>query len=439
MKIKTSLFSRTAVTVAAGLVVFQLVSGIAIALNIIIPLAQRSADDLAIMLVWSARTWHGSSVQQRLEFEQELQTIHGLRVSVVNQPLEESSKTYPYLYFLRIALNKHLPDKQQLRLSADAREHFQVEFQQQGQLIHFDFSNAILGPRPVVALAWTLSAGILATLIITWFLARRITAPVGRLVQAARHIGQGEQPQKLPETGGRELAELAQVFNHTSQQLHARRENQKTLLSGISHDLRSPLARMKMALGLLAEQQSSALVNRMEYDIAEIDTLIGAQLELARAEEQEATEITDIEQLLNDLIDAAEAREPGRLYLRTASRCAISVAPVSLRRCLDNLINNALRYSDQKKVEVICRRFSSAVCISVRDRGPGIAEDQFENVFRPFFRIESSRNRSTGGSGLGLAITRQLAETHGWKVAFKARRGGGLSAWLIIGVPPKAE
>jgi len=432
VKRKYSLFSHTAATVATGLIIFQIVSGLAIAMNIVFPLAQRSANDLAIILVLSARTWQESSAEKRQNLEQYLYKNHGLKISSVTQPLQEIASHYPYLYFLRKALNKHLANNKSLRLIHDANENFQVEFQQQHELIRFDFSKLALGPRPVIALAWTLFSGFLATLIITWFLAGRITAPIARLVKAVRRMGQGEQPPKLPETGGLELAELAQAFNNSFKQLQARRENQTTLLAGISHDLRSPLARMKMALGVLAEEQSSPMIQRMERDIAEIDLLIGEQLELARAQEKEVAKKTNIKQLLTDLIDAAEAREPGRLKLRLCTQGTINVAQVSLRRCLDNLMTNALRYSGNEQVEVVCKQYHNTTCISVRDRGPGIPKDLIENIFRPFYRIESSRNRSTGGYGLGLAITRQLAETHGWHVAIKNRRGGGVSAWLII-------
>ena len=107
--------------------------------------------------------------------------------------------------------------------------------------------------------------------------------------------------------------------------------------------------------------------------------------------------------LLTDVMDGSEAREPGRLTLRICTQGTINVAQVSLRRCLDNLITNALRYSGQGQVEVVCRQYHNAFYISVRDRGPGIPEDLIENIFRPFFRIESSRNRSTGGCNPWLA------------------------------------
>ncbi len=429
---KPSLFRRTALTVATGLLAFQIISGAAIFLNVVFPIAQRSADDLAALLIWSGQIWQETALPLRSAFELELLNSYGLTIQPVNQKLNEEPNHYPYINFLRKALIKRLPDEQVPRLTEDAHEHFQVEFSLKGELLRFDFAKAILTPRPSRALAWSIIAGILATIVISWLLAKRVTAPVARLAEAARRIGQGKQPPKLSETGSAELAELAHIFNETALQLQARRENQTTLLSGVSHDLRSPLARMKMALGLLAEQQSSPLIDRMEKDIAEMDSLIGAQLELARAQEKETVKLTDIYKLLSDLIDAAEAKAPGKLRLRCSQACTYRVAPVTLHRCLDNLINNALLYGGNSQIEVICRTYRNALCIAVRDRGPGIPGHLNEVVFRPFYRIESSRNRSSGGSGLGLAITRQLAETQGWLVHIKNRRNGGVSAWIQI-------
>jgi len=174
--------------------------------------------------------------------------------------------------------------------------------------------------------------------------------------EAARRIGSGDQPPQLPETGEAELADLARVFNETSRQLQARRENQTTLLAGVSHDLRSPLARMKMAVGLLADQGSWPLLLRMERDIVEMDALIGAQLELARAQERENAEITDIDALLGELVEAAEAQAPGRLQLRAVGPpCVAEVAPVALRRSIGNLLDNALRYGGEGEIRVVLK------------------------------------------------------------------------------------
>jgi two-component system osmolarity sensor histidine kinase EnvZ len=171
----------------------------------------------------------------------------------------------------------------------------------------------------------------------------------------------------------------------------------------------------------------------MERDVAEMETLIGAQLELARSQEREPAQATDIDALLSELIESAEAQSPGQTHLRTGGpSCHATIAPLALRRILGNFVDNALRYGGPGRLELVRRRCADGILIGVRDRGPGIPADLREAVFQPFFRLDPSRNRASGGSGLGLAIARQLAETQGWTIAIKPRVGGGVSAWLAI-------
>ena len=433
MKERPSFFRRTALTLAVGLLIFQIASGAAMFVNLVLPLAHRSADDLADLLILSAYIWDELPPEKRSAFQVELREKYGLNLQESGASLSDEIGLYPYIRFLRAALTVRLPPGQLLSLSEDAHEHFQVEFTQEGRRLYFEFSKARITPRPSWALIWIAMSGILATLCLAWLLARRVTDPLARLAEAARRIGKGEQAPLLPEQGDAEIADLAHVFNETSRQLQAQRENQITLLAGVSHDLRSPLARMKMALGMLAEEYSSPLLVRMERDIAEMDELIGAQLALARAQEAEAAENTDIDALLVDLIEAADAQAPGRLQLRIDDcRCEAKIAPMALRRCIGNLLGNALRYGGEREIQVIRRRIHKTIFIGVRDRGPGIPLQLREAVFRPFYRMEPSRNRTTGGNGLGLASTRQLAETHGWQVALKSRVGGGTCIWLLI-------
>lgn len=433
MKRQASLFQRTALTVALGLVVFQFISGLAMFVYLVLPLAQRSTDDLADFMVLSADSWTALPLEKRQAFEFKLREKHGLTLSQPTTALAEQPSFYPYIQFLRSALASRLAPNQALRLSEQAHEHFQVEFKQGDHILRFAFSKLRIPPRPSLALAWIALAWVLATIGLASLLAKRVTAPVAKLAEAARQIGSGNKPPYIPEIGVAEFAGLARIFNETSQQLEARRENQTTLLAGVSHDLRSPLARMKMALGMLADEHASPLLARMERDIAEMDQLIGAQLQLARAQEREAAEITDIDALLLELVEATEAQAPGRLNLRAdRPACVAAIAPMALRRCISNLLDNALRYGGEREIQVVRRRNKGAVMIGVRDHGAGIPKALAEAVFRPFYRLESSRNRSTGGSGLGLAITRQLADTHGWRVALKSRRQGGACFWLVM-------
>ncbi len=433
VKLRSSLFRRTALTVAAGLIVFQLASGAAVFFNLMQPLAHRSADDLAGLLVLSARTWVELPAATRPDFEAELKFSHGLELSETTVPVGDEAGHHPYLNFLRASLATRLDSAPALRVTETADEYFHADIPMANHVLRFSFSKDLLPQRPAQALAWSFAAGLLVTLILAWLLARRITAPVARLADAARQIGSGERPPRLPESGERELAELARIFNQTASQLAARRKNQSTLLAGVSHDLRSPLGRIKMALGMLAEERASPLLTRMERDVAEMETLIGAQLELARAEEREAAQTIDIDVLLAVLIEATEAQSPGQTHLRAdPPACHAEIAPLALRRILANLLDNALRYAGPGRLEMVRRRCSGGLLIGVRDRGPGIPAEQREAVFRPFFRLDPSRSRATGGSGLGLAIARQLADTQGWKIAIKPRVGGGVSVWLAI-------
>lgn len=433
MKPRHSLFRRTALIVAAALLVFQLASGAAIFFNLMLPLAQRSADDLAALLVLSARTWVELPPATRAAFEAELRASHGLDLREAGGFPGEESRHHPYLNFLRAALATRLGPGALPRVTETADGRFHVAIPMARRVLHFGFSKELVAPRPSYALAWSAAAGLLVALITAWLLARRITAPMARLAEAARQIGAGERPPHLPESGEQELADLERVFNQTAAQLTARRENQGTLLAGVSHDLRSPLGRLKMALGMLAEERGSPLLVRMERDVAEMESLIAAQLELTRAQEQEAAENTDIDSLLAESLEAAEARAPGQTRLRAAGPpCRGKVASLALRRIVANLLENVLRHAGPGSLQLVRRRCAGGLLIGVRDSGPGIPAEMREAVFRPFFRLDPSRNRATGGSGLGLAIARQLAETQGWKIAVKPRLSGGASFWLAI-------
>lgn len=427
------MFRRTALTIAAGLLVFQLISGVAIFFNLVQPLAQRSADDFAALLVLSARTWVELPPATRPAFEDELHVSHSLDLAVVESSLGEEVNHHPYINFLRSALKTRLNTGTTPRVTEQPDGRFHADIPMVKHVLRFSFSKDLITPRPSIALAWSFASGLLVTIIIAWLLARRVTAPILRLTEAALKIGEGVRPPQLPESGEHELASLARIFNHTAAQLAARRENQATLLAGVSHDLRSPLARLKMALGILAEERTSPLLTRMEHDIDEMNALIGAQLELARAQEPETIQLINIDVLIDDLVDAIQAHSLKQIDFRTDRQfCEVAVAPLALKRILDNLLNNALRYGGQGKLMVVKRRYADSLLIGVRDHGSGIPAELREAVFRPFFRLDPSRNRDTGGSGLGLAIARQLADTQGWRLAIKSRNGGGTSIWLAI-------
>jgi two-component system osmolarity sensor histidine kinase EnvZ len=185
---------------------------------------------------------------------------------------------------------------------------------------------------------------------------------------------------------------------------------------------------------MMARRPDPAWTARLDQDIEEMNRLVGELLNLARGLGQEAAAQIDLADLLEEL--AARARESGTEVLLRGPNLQLVVPPAALRRVLANLLANAQRYAGDSPVELRAEPGDGACRIGVLDRGPGIPEDQLESVFRPFHRVESSRNPATGGTGLGLAIVRQLAQANGWRVWLENRPEGGLAAWVSVPHPP---
>jgi two-component system osmolarity sensor histidine kinase EnvZ len=270
---------------------------------------------------------------------------------------------------------------------------------------------------PIAAIAMV-ALGTLLSLLTALFLVRRLTVPLARAAAAARQVGAGELPAPLPETGPSELVELARRFNDMGHQVRELLDNRTTLLAGISHDLRTPMTRLRLNLELLREQPAPQRIERALADLEAMNTLIAGYLELARSSRAEARVETDIVPQLAEI-----AADTGVAWTGGAP-CRLAVAPLALQQILRNLIQNARRYGGEKIPELRLETTPEVATVIVRDFGPGIAPGEIGKVFRPFYRIEASRSASTGGSGLGLAIARQLAESQGWRLSLQNRPDG---------------
>jgi two-component system osmolarity sensor histidine kinase EnvZ len=429
---RRTLFRSTAATVAAALIIFQLISLAVASYYVMLPIAKRSSDDLASLIVLSAQTWVELPPQTREDFEIELAQRHNLWLFRATTPLPEAGHDFlPYLALLESALQAHIGEPIQVKTTHWDQTWFWVEIPSGGYLIRIGFPKEHLGIRPPPALLLMLAATITLTLITAVILARRITRPLARLSEAATRIGQGNTPESLQETGPEELACLARTFNRMAFQVKELLANRTTLLAGVSHDLRTPLARMRLALEMLPQESDPKNIERLRRDMEEMNRLIGEFLALSRGLEKEAEQEIDLSQLLQELADHAR-NEGAEVEWQTQSPCLVSAGPMALRRILGNLIGNAVRYGAGKPLTLDCECSPEASVIQILDHGPGIPPEQLESVFRPFYRLESSRSVTTGGSGLGLAIARQLADANGWKIELLPREGGGTAARLTL-------
>jgi two-component system osmolarity sensor histidine kinase EnvZ len=428
---RNSLFRSTAAIVAVALIVFQLIMLAITAYYIMLPMARRSADDLAALMVLSAQTWVELPPQTRRDFELELAKKHNLWLFEATTKLPAHDRHLPYLSLLEDALSARTGEAIRIKVTQWEQAWFWAEIHTGEKLIRIGFPREHLGMQMPLALLLVLAATIALTLITAIILARRITRPLERLSQAARHVGLGNIPETLPESGPEELAGLARAFNLMALQVRELLANRTTLLAGISHDLRTPLARMRLAVEMLPGDADPKLIARLQHDLEEMNRLIGEFIELSRGLEKETPQATDLSQLLREL--AHDASQGGEMVeCRATASCLRPLGPMALRRIVANLLGNAVRYGAGQPVTIALTCDEEAAVIRVLDRGPGIPPEQAENVFRPFYRLEASRSTTTGGSGLGLAIARQLADANGWKIELLPREGGGTEARLTL-------
>jgi len=258
-----------------------------------------------------------------------------------------------------------------------------------------------------------------------WFIASNIARPLAALTRAAARIGRGEAHQPLVEEGARELKTLAAAFNRMASDLESMERERAMVLAGISHDLRTPLSRMRLALEMSGADAGAA--GAMVADIDEMDAIIGQFLDFARGVNEEKS-VQDAGALLEEI--AEHYARLGRNVSVSADAARLPFARMALRRAIGNLIDNALRYGSEP-IEVELRNQLGTSVIEVRDRGPGIPPGEAERLKRPFTRLEAARS-GPAGAGLGLAIVERVARAHGGRLDLLPREGGGLVARLSL-------
>lgn len=286
---------------------------------------------------------------------------------------------------------------------------------------------------PLSWLGWGVAA-LLLSLFGAWLIVFRITRPLKALQEAARKVGAGETAPRLDESGPTELATVAHAFNQMSADLAQIDQDRALILAGISHDLRTPLTRLRMGIEMSADAE---LREGMTADVEEMDKTIGQFLDFARSEGGEAPLEVDVAALLAEI--AAQYRRRGfKVELAGADAAAATPAttlrarPQALRRAVNNLVDNALRYAGSDlPVELALAAAGAELLIEVSDRGPGIPPQDVERIKRPFARLDAARSNAVG-AGLGLAIVERIARSHNGRLKLLARAGGGLRARLAL-------
>ncbi len=426
-----TLFAQTSLTVAIGWLVFVIFSATLMLYFVLIPLANRAADDMAALINISATTWASLTDDKRKQFAAKIHKQHHLILTNADVQLTEINFIYPFLPRLESALFRHTGQRITIKQDNRSSYCFWITLKQANQILYIGFLPERIGPRPTFALFGILLIGTLMILLITLLLVRRITRPIRQLSQAVALLGKGQFLNPIAETGPQELVTLAQSFNQMAKELRQLLANRNTLFGGISHDLRTPITRMKITVELLTGNVNTPLLTGLQNDLDEMEQLISQTLELVKGLDKDDAVETDLEQFIEEVV--ADYRRSGRQIEWQPGNCQVcKIETYALRRVLSNLLDNAFRYGGTGVVELSCNHHDGNKIIRVTDQGFGIPTQHLEAVFQPFYRLDNSRSKQSGGSGLGLAIVRQLCDAHGWTIKLLSTSSGGTEAQLVI-------
>lgn len=370
----------------------------------------------------------------------DLATLEGIRI----YPAEKQDRTAPLedsalMHMLTQEVRQQLGPETRFASSWEGLPGFWVSFRIQaddpedaGEFWVMLPVERVMRPHTREWIGWGAAALCLA-LLGAYLIVSRLNRPLKDLTAAARTVGRGETPPRLDEDGPTELAELAHAFNQMSRDLQELDADRALILAGVSHDLRTPLARLRLGVEMCGAD--AADVDAMVSDIEDMDRIIGQFLSFSRESGDEAFTPLDLAGLAEELA-SLYARRGFPLTLHARTIAIAEARPQALRRAVTNLIENALRYAGHPP-ELEVGMVDGHPAIEVLDRGPGIPATDTDRVKRPFTRLESARS-NTKGSGLGLAIVDRIVRGHQGEFRLSSREGGGLRASILLRPAPRA-
>ena len=270
---------------------------------------------------------------------------------------------------------------------------------------------------------WTTLPSIVLILIALIFLKNQ-TRPLVKLAKAAERFGKGDYVNDFRPSGAAEIRKAAYEFDRMAKRINRHLNQRSEMLSGISHDLRTPLTRLKLQLAMIEQKNIS---EKMSKDIDEMESMLNDYLQFAKTQVKEETAKINLSNLFNEI---KKSLNNENLFLENIEEIILKGRMSALKRCFENVIQNGLTYG--KKVYVNFQKGSNIVTINIEDDGPGIPEDQHKNVFKPFVRLDKSRNLNQSSVGLGLAIVEDIINSHGGNIQLGKSKYNGLQVKISL-------
>ena len=300
----------------------------------------------------------------------------------------------------------------------------EIKIRSNSEMIEFLVPKEMISASSVrLFLLWTTLPSVLLIIIALMFLKNQ-TKPLVRLAKAAERFGRGDYVNDFRVSGSMEIRKAAFEFDRMAKRINRHLNQRAEMLSGISHDLRTPLTRLKLQLAMLRQKDLS---EKMSKDIDEMEKMLNDYLQFAKTQTQENTSKIDLEVLFNSIKNQFNNE---KLSILTKEGIELEARPIALKRSFENVIQNGLIYGN--KVFVVIQKGTNRALITIEDDGPGIPEDQYKNVFKPFFRLDKSRSFNQLGVGLGLAIVEDIVNSHGGNIQLGKSKYNGLKVKISL-------
>ena len=300
----------------------------------------------------------------------------------------------------------------------------EIKIKSENEVIEFLVPKEMVSASSIrLFVLWTTLPSIVLIVIALIFLKNQ-TRPLVKLAKAAERFGKGDYVNDFRPSGAQEIRKAAYEFDRMAKRINRHLNQRSEMLSGISHDLRTPLTRLKLQLAMLTQKDLS---KKMSSDIDEMEKMLNDYLQFSKTQSQESTSEINLSDLFNQIEDGFDNKN---LEIFHNDKIILKGRPAALKRSFENIIQNGLTYGE--KVLVSLQKSSNRTLITFEDNGPGIPDDQRKNVFKPFFRLDKSRSLNKSGVGLGLAIVEDIINSHGGSIQLGKSKFDGLQVKIFL-------
>jgi two-component system, OmpR family, osmolarity sensor histidine kinase EnvZ len=425
------LFGRSLIIIVAPIVILQAIVSYVFFERDLETTTRRMARDVAadVALLIAQEDTYASPLREHLralaakQLRYDLSFERGVRIapparrqrSTIDIALDEviAQQIGAKRHFQTVAL----PGKHKFAISVDVHD---------GVLKAIVPRDRITVSSPDIFILWMLGSSLILLVVAILFLRNQVR-PIERLARAAEAFGKGRAVPDFKPYGATEVRRAAQAFLTMRERIERHVQQRTEMLAGVSHDLKTPLTRIRLQLAMMPD---GAEAQALRLDIAEMERMLDDYLDFARGEGGERSQIADLGALVRGAAEAVGRARPGPLAIAVPDGVLLAVKANALRRCVTNLIDNALKHG--RSAAVSCELGVHYAEIHVDDDGPGIAPEKREEAFRPFHRLDEGRNLQSGGVGLGLTIARDIARAHGGDLILSGSPRGGLRATIRL-------